>query len=152
MMTQRLTKAIQQKLLMKLLEFNYTIEYKRGKENTVVDALSRQEHEVSAISSVTPDWISDIEESYTNDEPYTTIIQLLAVNPHAVPHYTLHTGILRYKGRICIGTNTDLRWKILTSLHSSAVGGHSSIRATFQRVHKIFHWPKFEEICRHLCQ
>jgi hypothetical protein len=43
-MTQRLTKGIQQKLLMKLLEFDYTSEYKKGKENIVVDALSRKEH------------------------------------------------------------------------------------------------------------
>jgi hypothetical protein len=46
MMIQRLTEGIQHKLLMKLLEFNYTIEYKRGAETSVADALSKKEHEV----------------------------------------------------------------------------------------------------------
>jgi hypothetical protein len=41
MMTQCLTEGIQHKHLMKLLEFNYSIEYKKGKESTVVDALSK---------------------------------------------------------------------------------------------------------------
>jgi hypothetical protein len=40
-MTQCLTEGIQHKHLMKLLEFNYSIEYKKGKESTVVDALSK---------------------------------------------------------------------------------------------------------------
>jgi hypothetical protein len=117
----------------------------KGKENTVADALSRKEHEVLAISSTVPDWVADIEASYYNDTQYTNITQQLAVNTEAVPNYTLHPGILRYKGRICIGTNTDLRGKILTSLHASAIGGHSGIRATYQRVHKIFHWPHLKQ-------
>ncbi|XP_015688048.1 uncharacterized protein LOC107303452 [Oryza brachyantha] len=42
MMSQRLTEGIQHKLLLKLLEYDYTIEYKSGKENRVADALSRK--------------------------------------------------------------------------------------------------------------
>jgi hypothetical protein len=53
-MTQRLTEGIQHKLLMKPLEFNYIIEYKRGKENYVAGALSRQKHTLSTISIATP--------------------------------------------------------------------------------------------------
>ena len=43
MATQRLTEGVQHKLLLKLLEYDYTIEYKKGKENTVADALSRRD-------------------------------------------------------------------------------------------------------------
>jgi hypothetical protein len=71
MMTQRLTEGIQHRLLMKLMEFDYSIEYKKGKENTVADALSRKEHLVLAISSVVPAWIADIKASYTSDSVYT---------------------------------------------------------------------------------
>jgi hypothetical protein len=141
MMSQRITEGIQHKLLMKLLEFNYTIEYKKGVENVVVDALSRKEQSVLAISSTIPAWISDIEESYHHDTTYTSLIEQLTVNDQAVPDYSLHSIILRYKGNICVGIHTDLISKILSSLHSSAIGDHSGIKATYQRAKRIFHWP-----------
>jgi hypothetical protein len=145
MMSQRLTEGIQHKLLMKLLEFNYSIEYKKGKENRAADALSRMDHSVSAISSAVPIWIADIEQSYTNDPFYSELIQQLAVNSQASLDYSLHTGILRYKGKICIGSATNLKDTISTSLHASAVGGHSGIRATYHRVKKLFHWPNMKK-------
>jgi hypothetical protein len=39
---------------MKLMEFNYSIEYKKGKENKAADALSRRDHSISTISFVVP--------------------------------------------------------------------------------------------------
>jgi hypothetical protein len=122
MISQRLTEGIQQKLLMKLLEFTYTIEYKQGVENRVADALSRKEQSILAISTITPTWISDIEHSYTNDKLYIELIQQLLIDQNVVPHYSVHSGILRYKGKICVGSNSDLKNKVLSSLHSSAIG------------------------------
>ena len=40
--SQRLLEGIQHKLMLKLLEFDYLVEYKKGSDNAVVDALSRQ--------------------------------------------------------------------------------------------------------------
>jgi hypothetical protein len=140
MMNQRLVEGIQHKLLMKLMEFDYVIEYKKGKENKVVDALSRKDNCLMAIISAVPTWISDVEASYVNDSHYTELIQKLSVQPQTAPQYSLHSGILRYRGKICIGNGSELKKKILSSLHSSTIGGHSGIRATYQRVHRIFHW------------
>jgi hypothetical protein len=134
MMQSRLAEGIQHKLLMKLLEFNYTIEYKKGVKNAVVDALFRKNHSVLAITSSTPSWISDIEQHYGQDETYTQIIQQYLINTEAIPHYSVHVGILRYKGKIC------------SSLHSSPIGGHSGITATYHRVKRIFHWHQLRKL------
>jgi hypothetical protein len=113
MMNQRLIEGIQHKLLMKLMEFNYSIEYKKGKENKVVDALSRKDHSIMAITSVVPAWVSDIEASYTNDAYYIEFIQQLSVNTQVAPNYSLHSDILRYKGKICIGQDNELKSRVL---------------------------------------
>ena len=64
---QKVADGIQHKLLLKLLEFNYSIEYKKGKENKAADALSRIEHTAMAISVVIPTWIETVEQSYISD-------------------------------------------------------------------------------------
>jgi hypothetical protein len=40
--SQRLLEGVQHKLMLKLLEYDYSIEYKKGSDNTVADALSRR--------------------------------------------------------------------------------------------------------------
>uniref|UniRef100_A0A0A9HJE1 Reverse transcriptase/retrotransposon-derived protein RNase H-like domain-containing protein n=1 Tax=Arundo donax TaxID=35708 RepID=A0A0A9HJE1_ARUDO len=59
---QRLTEGIQHKLLIKLLGFQYRIEYRKGKENRAVDALSRrpQVEKLAPISVAVPGWITEV--------------------------------------------------------------------------------------------
>lgn len=51
---QRVAEGIQHKIMLKLLESNFQVEYKRGKENRVADELSRKFCELLAISQVQP--------------------------------------------------------------------------------------------------
>jgi hypothetical protein len=67
------------------------------------------------------------------------------LRPCTPPHYSIHSGILRFKGKICIGSNTDLTNKILLTLHASPIGGHSGITATYQRVKRFFQWPQLKK-------
>jgi hypothetical protein len=69
MMSQRLTEGIQHKLLIKLHEFNYTMEYKKGVENKVGDALSRKDQSIAVISTTTPAWIADMYPGLLNPLP-----------------------------------------------------------------------------------
>jgi hypothetical protein len=59
---QKLVEGIQHKLLIKLLGYNYRVEYKKGKENKAADALSRAPHaqQLLTISSVLPAWIEQV--------------------------------------------------------------------------------------------
>ena len=93
-----------------------------------------------AVTAVTPAWASTVETSYTNDDHCKSLLEKLTVSANAAPPYTLHSGILRYKGRIYVGSDAVLKHQIIDSLHNSPIGGHSGIVATYQRVKKLFDW------------
>ena len=141
---QRLVEGIQHKLLVKLLGYNYKVEYKKGKENKVADALSRVQHTttVQAISLVVPVWIEQVINTYQDDRACLDLITKLSVDANAVPNFTLQNGILRYKGRVLVGTSGSLKSLLLDIFHKLALGGHSGERATYQRLKLVFYWPK----------
>lgn len=144
---QKLTQGIQHKLLVKLLGYNYTIEYKKGRENKAADALSRVRQFVGSLtaSSAVPLWITEVVKSYSLDTKYRDIIAELALDAQAHPQYTYKHGILRYKNKIVIGNNTSLRQDLIQTFHKSELGGHSGERATYQRIHLLFHWSGLQQ-------
>jgi transposase InsO family protein len=86
------------------------------------------------------------------------MIAKLAIDPSAVPNFSLNNGILRYNGRIWIGKNSNLQTKLLHACHSSALGGHSGVPVTYARMKQLFAWPgmksavqQFVKVCR-VCQ
>jgi hypothetical protein len=144
---QRLVEGIQHKLLVKLLGYNYKIEYKKGKENKVADALSRAPHstQIMAISHVIPVWIEQVTESYNTDAICLDLITKPRINSQAVPNFTLSNGLLRHEGKLVIGAAGNLRHKLLEAFHKSALGGHSGERATYQKIKLVVYWPKLHQ-------
>ena len=68
------------------------------------------------------------------------LLSTLAVqNPHGL--FTLQHGIIIYKGRIWVSGNRSMKFKILESLHSSPLGGHSGFPVTYRRIKNLFTWP-----------
>jgi hypothetical protein len=137
---QKLTEGIQHKLLIKLLGYKFTVEYKKGKENKVADALSRVKYALQtlATTAAVPVWIKEVVNSYKQDKKCSDLIAELAIAPTGHPPYTLTSGVLRYKGKILIGNNTDLRNSLLQAFHTSELGGHSGERATYHRLKILF--------------
>ena len=145
--SQRLLEGIQHKLMLKLLEFDYSIEYKKGCLNTVVDALSRKDNipdSCAAISVAVPSWLIEVEASYVGDAFCMKLLQELSINPTSNLHYTHHSGLLRYKNRIVIGNSTELKHKLFQAFHSSVIGGHSGQRVTYHRLKQLFFWPQMK--------
>jgi hypothetical protein len=131
---QKVAEGIQHKLLIKLLQFNYTIEYKIGKENKAADALSRRDNTLLPMTTIQLAWTESVEQSYIQDPHCQDLLQKLAITPEGHTPITLHAGLLRYKGRIYIGVNTELKQQPMHSFHASVIGGHSGIVSNYQRI------------------
>lgn len=142
---QRLTTPWQHKALTKLLGLRYKIIYKKGVENGAADALSRFPSdsvlELSAVSSIVPDWIKEVIDGYATDLDACSKVRTLCISADAVPDFSLKDGVLYFKNRMWIGNNTAVQQKILANLHNAPVGGHSGINVTYQRIKQLFAWP-----------
>jgi transposase InsO family protein len=150
---QKVAEGIQHKLLLKLLQFNYTIEYKKGKENKAADALSRRDSNLLSLTVIQPTWTESVEHSYIQDTQCQELLQKLCLSPTAHPPITLNAGLLRYKGRIYIGKDAELRKQIMHSFHASVIGGHSGIVASYQRLKRLFYWPGMKkELTRYISE
>lgn len=142
----RLHTIWQQKVFTKLLGLQYKIIYKKGVDNSVTDALSRcspsaGSEQVLAISTVTPQWLTEVVAGYNQDPLARDLLSKLSLNPTAVPGFTLTQGILKHHGKIWLGSNATLHFKVFSALHNSALGGHSGAPATYHRIHYLFSWP-----------
>jgi hypothetical protein len=77
---QCLLEGIQHKLMLKLLEFDYNIEYKKGKGNTATYALSRQfQHDDTCqpLCVVVPSLIIEVANTYSSDDHCIKLLQEL---------------------------------------------------------------------------
>lgn len=135
---QRLTTPWHHKALTKLLGLQYQIEYKKGSTNQAADALSQHPAipvgEILAITLSTPEWLQEIKAGYTDDLVTQKLLEKLNKNDSTIKHLAWDGDILRYKKHIWVGGNRNMQQKILHTLHSGAIGGHSGVQATLQRV------------------
>jgi hypothetical protein len=69
---QRLSSEEQQKWATKILGYDFEIIYKKGKQNVVVDALSRKDEYVETflcvILIIQLDWIIEVRDEWKNEE------------------------------------------------------------------------------------
>ena len=146
-MDQKLNTAIQHKWMTKLLGLDYEIQYKKGAENQVADVLSRRHEAASkmevrsclAIISVKPGWIEELQKSYEGDLYCQNIMSQLILDPNSHADYTRLDGILKYQGKIYVGSANSIRSQLIQTLHDSAIGGHSGQRNCWQKFKTLFY-------------
>jgi hypothetical protein len=152
---QRLHTQWQQKLYTKLVGLQYRIVYRPGSSNQAVDALSRHPNPpaiLNAVSSSSPHWLEDVSAGYLTDSFSATLLQELSAAADSRPPYTLHSGIIRFHDRIWIGDNPAVQQRIISALHSSALGGHSGFPVTYSKMKKLFAWKGMKSAVRSFIQ
>ena len=111
---QKIHTKIQQKALLKLMDLDYTIQYKKGITNAAADSLSRKPiHPLMAISMCYPTWIENLKAGYEKDEFTKQLLTELSISADNDKGFQLQNGVIRYKGRVWVGNNTLAQQHIL---------------------------------------
>lgn len=140
---QSLATDLQKKAMSKLAGLQFSVQYKRGVDNKAADALSRvaSEIQLTAISVSTPVWIQEVLKSYEMDPHAQDLLKELAVQSPNAQGFSLNNGLIYRQQQLVVGQNVGLHTKLIAAFHSSAMGGHSGVFATYQRLKKLFYWP-----------
>jgi hypothetical protein len=138
---------MERKAMTRLMGLQFRILYKKGKDNIAADALSRVGHmmAIQAVSLVQPAWIQEVLDSYTIDIQARQLLQRLVVTSPDNQGYNLDKRLIWHQGKVWIGSNSALQTKIIATCHSSALGGHSGIAATYSRLKKHFAWKGMKQ-------
>ena len=96
--------------------------HQRGKDNVVVDTLSRKHEGVKAyaISATVPEWLDEIRGEYAKDPDTCALIN----DPNQGSRLQWRNDILRYKGRIYLSPTSQFKTKVLIESHDSLAAGH----------------------------
>jgi hypothetical protein len=97
-----------------------------------------------AISTSTPRWLEIIIEGYNQDPKAKALLTELCLTCANDKGYTLDQGVIRYQNRIWLGSNVEAHQAIMQALHSSGIGGHSGITATYHKIKSLFAWPSMK--------
>ena len=130
------------------------VEYKQGCENKVADALSRrlgvgfEDSTVSnfvvvspcmcLISFPSPSWIKELKATYQSSTMMQQLLQQLQSGSACPKFFSLHNGLILYKGKVYLDPQSSLKSKVLHLVHNSPLGGHSGFLKSFYRLKQDF--------------
>jgi hypothetical protein len=132
------------------LGFDFQVEYKKGVDNKVVDALSRREGweneaALSSISLPVADWVENLKVQYHHDPDLRKLIQQWNSNKLDHKKYSMRQGMLLYKNRIHIGGALQLQLQVLQYVHCDPAAGHSGYERTMWRARRDFYWRAMKQ-------
>ena len=100
-----------------MLGYDFEIIYKKGKQNVVIDALSREDEDVEAllyvILTIHPYWIAKAMYEWKHDKKIRTFIQKLQQDPSASNTFRWKYDLLWYKDHLYLGKSSELKQKVL---------------------------------------
>lgn len=142
----------QHKWLTKLLGFDYEIFYTPSRTNLVVDTLSRSqpasEAVFAAISTSKSTLLEQLQQFYDQTEVGRILLSKIQNNDEDSTLFCVQQGIIYFKGRIFIPSETELRGLLFEEFNASPLGGHSRAKGTLARVSTSFFWPNMAKDIR----
>lgn len=148
LLEQKLRTGNQLKWITKVMQFDFEIEYKKVKENKVVDALSRLpsvELTTITITTVKNELLEMIKNSWETDTELKNLIQSLRGKGTNNKGYAFVHDQLRKNGKVIVGPNKQLIKEILQLWHSTLVCGYSGANNTYKKVSTLLYWKGMRE-------
>ncbi|KAK1441653.1 hypothetical protein QVD17_07716 [Tagetes erecta] len=154
LLEQRITTAEQQRLLLKLMPYDFSIIHKAGKENRGADALSRRPHSGELLALMVPYCVevAEIKTGLQTDSFTSELIKKLQEDPTSVPDFSLVDQFLFHQGRLVIPEVLPLRLKLLQEAHDTPIGGHGGFLKTYKRLSSRYFWLKMKQEVRNFVQ
>nr|KYP41898.1 Retrotransposable element Tf2 [Cajanus cajan] len=129
-----------------LKDYDFQLMYHPGKANVVADALSRKSIHMSTqddIScgavTITNEFLRQVGLKQLQDEELVRLIGLLGTEK-AASFELGEDGILRFRGRICLPQDAELRRTVLEEGHKSRLSIHPGMTKMYQDLRKNFWW------------
>jgi hypothetical protein len=128
-----------------LSKFDFEIKHIKGKENRVVDALSRSMKTIhlAAVSTCETDVKERIKNAQEIDPFVQTVTMYLQQEPAEVKYEVYQMtegGFLTYRNRFYISTCDDLKRFIMDELHKRPYSGHPGYQKMITATKKQFYW------------
>lgn len=139
---QKITTPLQHSWMVKLMHYDFEIQYKKGVDNVAADALSRLQSSslyALAVSTFEPLLLEKVKNSWVHDKDLQGVLTKLQA-AELCDHFTWENGLLLRKGKLVVGQVMPLRLEIVAYCHGSSLGGHSGYQATLQRLKSMFYW------------
>ena len=153
LMTQAVQIPEQHRYLIRLLGFEYSIQYRPGRENGVADALSRvAEEEAKAslylLSIPQFSFIADLKHELTTHPEFLTLLEKICKDSAVASEYQNENGLILHKQRIWLPTGSSFIPLLMEEFHSTPTGGHYGVQKTLQRLQENFTWNSMRsDVC-----
>jgi len=136
----------QQKWISKIQAYDFDIEYVKGKNNMVANALSRRPATLSLMSLDT-DWRARLLVEYSKDKFAYEVLD----GQVADHRYRVVDEIIYYRDRVFLTKGSQLKKKILQASHDSPLASHQGFTKTYKAIRERFSWKGLkEDVLQHI--
>ena len=137
-------------------DYNLEVHYHPGKANVVADALSQKSHrveetplslnhaEVLAHIALTSELLEQIILEQRQDPEEIPHIRKLIIEVCG-PHFSVDEhGVVRYKDRLVVPSNEELKRKILNEAHHSKLSIHPGSNKMYHDLRHLYWWSNMK--------
>ena len=138
-------------------DYNLEVHYHSGKANVVADALSRKSHQVEEIPlslhhtevlaqiALTSELLEQIIREQKEDPKEIPHIKKLLAEGRG-PHFSIdELGVVRYKDRLVVPSNEELKRKILKEAHHSKLSIHPRSNKMYHNLRQLYWWSYMKQ-------